>query len=176
MSLLCDDESNGQVVLEDLPRTAISSWTSPVWTPELFREICITVEGVQSAFSYLRFQANADSGNNYEDFGVNGTVGGGVALDGAAFGSNGFARLGVITPASVNATIQHKIWFSPRVTGTMRLGKCDACAFLLGGNTSDVFKRDVPFAWNDVVTPVTFVTLSWNAVTFTGRIRIVGYP
>ena len=164
-------------VIDEITLSAAATYTSKSWSAESFRIIKAELVGTQSAFSYTRFQFNALATNIYSDVGTNTSSGGGVAFDGANFGTNGFARLGVVSPAAAGASSTRQlIEFNPRVNGAARMGKASSGSFYVVGAMADHFARSVEFACSDAATPLTFFTLSWNAATFTGRVLVEGYP
>jgi hypothetical protein len=150
----------------------VATYTSPVWTPNAYRKLIVDLDVVATAFSYIRFQANAVGALTYTDIGLNNNSA--ASTDPAAKGTNGFARVGINAGAGTNATMHLEFW--PLTSGRTRNG---LSVSMSDGNSATIgnsFGRMTQFSFNDTATDISFITLSVAAATMTGTIKLLGEP
>lgn len=160
------------ILISESSLAAAGSYTSPSWSAGAFREIIVYFNGKFSAFSYMGFRANNDSGLNYTDLGIiNNTA---VSGDSSVVGTLGFARCSVAVTANIK--IHDEIHFFPLTDGLQRVGTSNGGS-VGGGVLATDYQRIVTFGWTDTATDVTFITLiPSGAATMTGEVEVWGVP
>lgn len=136
----------------------------------MYRKIVLELECSCTAFSYIRFQANAVATSVYTDIGANNNSA--VATDSAVKGTNGFARAGVCIAAGNNNVMRLEFW--PLTTGRTRLGLAYTMSDNNSGTLANSMGRECQFAFCDTATDITFVTISVAAATMTGTVSMTG--
>ncbi len=161
------------IIIDEAALAGVATYTSPSWTAGLYKEIRIVFKGTLSAFAFICLRANNDSTSTYADMG-NANNAGIVAADGAVVGTNGYARVGVATTASMkNVTDIH---FFPLTDTFERVGWSVSGTLGAGANTT-TYKRDVSFCYSNKVTDITFITiLTSTGATMTGKVTVTGIP
>jgi len=158
--------------IDEQALTTAANYASPSWSAGAYREIIVRFNGLLSAFAYLGFRVNNDSGTNYVDIGLDNNTA--VTSDSSAAGILAFARCGVSVTGGM--MIQDEIHFFPLTTGRVRRGRSNSGAHgsgALGGQE----QRLTSFAWTDTATDVTQVRLiPSTAATMTGTVEVWGVP
>jgi hypothetical protein len=152
---------------------AVTSFTSTAWTAGAYRELIIYFRGQASALTFLGLRANNDSGLNYLDMGIIENSGA-VGQVSDPVGTDGYARIGVVTTASTKWQVEAH--FFPLTDGLERMGWSVSGAFG-NGTLAGSYKRDVSFGWSNTATDITFITLiSSTGATMTGTVEVWGVP
>lgn len=167
------------VLIYSTTLAGVSTFSLPTaWTAEQYYKITVDFCGGISASTpangLLTWQANADTGTNYQHLmNVNNSI---ISAQSSLLGTLAFAVLGEYNVSNAS-NFSAQISFFPLATGFARLGFSFVNSQWAGINILGSEKSESDFLWSNTATALTNFILAWTAgALFTGTVKVYGTP